>query len=72
MLGMYTSYICKSCNKEFILMSLEAQYTIRSGHYISCPHCGCRRIRESKETDSLKECMEARSYKRVHGALKQR
>ena len=53
-------------------MSLEAQYTIRSGHYISCPHCGCKRIKESTVTDSLKECMEHSSYYRERGVIKQR
>ena len=71
-LGMYTSYICKSCKKEFILMSLEAQYTIRSGGYIVCPHCSSRALKESKIDDNLQECMRARKYRKEGGVIKQK
>ena len=69
---MYTSYICKSCKKEFILISSEMLAAINTGKYIGCPYCGNKRVKPSNPMDSLRECMEARSYKRVHGALKQR
>ena len=48
-------------------MTLEAQYTIREGHYLVCPHCSSRYIKECDEADSVRECMEERSYYRAKG-----
>lgn len=70
---MYTSYERRKCRKEIILLTEEVQATLRQGKYLSCPHCGCRNLKEENITDSLKECMKARSYKRNrHGALEQK
>lgn len=73
MLSMYTSYECRKCSKEIILLTEEVQATLRQGKYLSCSHCGCKKIKEENIYDSLKECMKARSYKRNrHGALEQK
>lgn len=72
MLGMYIAYICKGCRREFILISSEMLAAINTGKYIGCPYCGNKKVKPSNPMDSLKECMEARSYKRVNGALRQK
>ena len=63
----YISYICKSCNRSFILISCE----INKDGYIKCPHCSSRKVRKTKETDDLRECIKHSAYKKVHGALRQ-
>ena len=72
MLKMYIPYSCKGCRREFILISSEMIAAIGQGKYIGCPYCGNKKVKPSKPMDNLKECMEARSYKRVKGALRQR
>lgn len=68
----YTGYNCKSCKNEMILITEEVHTTLRKGRYISCPHCGSKRVLKDKEVDNLREIMQARSYKRgPRGSIKQ-
>lgn len=69
--GMYTNYKCFGCNKESILITEEVLSTLRAGKYISCSHCGCKKLKEGKVTDNLKECMDHGSWKKVSGAIRQ-
>ncbi|NFA59474.1 hypothetical protein K8O96_12050 [Clostridium sporogenes] len=69
MLSIYTSYICCSCRKEFVLLSEELG---NAKGYLVCPYCSSRKIKKQKIADNLKECMQERSYIRVNGALRQR
>jgi DNA-directed RNA polymerase subunit RPC12/RpoP len=69
--GYYTSYSCKGCNKDIILITEEVKRTLASGKYVSCSHCGCKKLIKIKTTDDLRECMKHGSYKRAHGALRQ-
>jgi DNA-directed RNA polymerase subunit RPC12/RpoP len=72
MKGYYTSYECKGCGKETILITSEVTSSISVGKYISCAHCGCKKLANEKETDDLREVMAARRYKRnSRGALEQ-
>jgi len=68
----YTSYKCKGCKKEFVLLTEELLYAKVRGVFIVCPYCSGKKVEKLKETDSLKECMSARRYERVNGALRQR
>ncbi|EQC1536937.1 hypothetical protein [Clostridium botulinum] len=68
MLSMYTSYICCICKKEFVLLSEDVE-NIKG--YLVCPYCSSRKIKKQKITDNLKECMQEKAYKRVHGAIRQ-
>lgn len=67
----YTIYECSRCRKESILITKEVSSTLRAGKYISCSHCGCKRVFKEKETSDLRECMSHNSYKRVRGAIRQ-
>ncbi|MBY6900399.1 hypothetical protein FDB72_17475 [Clostridium botulinum] len=69
MLSIYTSYVCCSCRKEFVLLSQELE-SLKG--YLVCPYCSSRKIKKQKIADNLKECMQERSYIRVNGALRQR
>ncbi|ABS35067.1 hypothetical protein FDG46_17285 [Clostridium botulinum] len=68
MLSVYTSYICCNCKKEIVLLSENIEM-FRG--YLVCPYCSSRKIKKQKITDSLKECMQEKAYKRVHGAIRQ-
>lgn len=71
----YTSYKCKRCRRETILILIteELQATVKEGRYISCSHCGSKHIVKEKVVDNLKEVMAERSYKRnSRGALIQK
>lgn len=65
MLSIYTSYKCRTCKKEFIVMAEE----INKDRYLVCPHCSSQKVDKGKSTDDLRECMQERSYKRVNGVL---
>ncbi|EGT5649381.1 hypothetical protein [Clostridium botulinum] len=69
--NIYTSYKCKICKCEFVLLTEDIE-SMNIGSYISCPYCHSKNIRKQQVTDNLKECMSQRSYKRKHGALVQR
>lgn len=66
----YTSYRCKKCKKETILITEEINSSINSGHYISCAHCGSKHIVKESTTDNLKELIsEGHIYKKRRGAM---
>ena len=67
----YTTFKCKNCGRETILITGEVKSTERYGNYIACPHCGSKHLIKINETDSFKECMSHSAYKREHGSLKQ-
>ncbi|GEM_PF-596112 len=67
----YTSYRCKGCNKDIILVTSEVENTLGQGKYISCSHCGCKKLRKELATDDLREVSKARSYKRVNGRIRE-
>jgi DNA-directed RNA polymerase subunit RPC12/RpoP len=71
MLSIYTSYKCRTCKKEFVLLSEDVDKMAKD-RYLACPFCNSKRVEKEKATDSLKECMQERSYKRVGGAIRQR
>lgn len=71
MKGYYTSYECRRCRKETILITEELKKTLVAGQYISCAHCGCKNLGEEKVTEDLRECMDHASYKKVRGAIRQ-
>jgi DNA-directed RNA polymerase subunit RPC12/RpoP len=72
MIEYYTSYICKACNKETILITEEVSVTIKEGQHVSCSHCKSERLRLGSATDDLRKVMNERSYKRHKGAIVQR
>lgn len=71
MKGYYTSYKCRGCRKETILITEELEKTLAAGKYISCSHCGCKKLEKEKVTEDLRECMDHASYKKVRGAIRQ-
>ncbi|AKN32396.1 Zn-finger containing protein [Clostridium carboxidivorans P7] len=70
MLNIYTSYRCRTCKKEFVLLTDDVD-NMANGRYLTCPYCNSKRVVKEKASDSLKECMQERSYRRVNGAIKQ-
>lgn len=71
MLSIYTSYVCKACKKEFILLTEEVQQ-LQVDRYIACPYCNSKRVKKQSEINDLRELMDHRYYRRVHGALRQK
>ncbi|MCW6085532.1 MULTISPECIES: hypothetical protein [Clostridium] len=69
MLSIYSSFLCKSCKNEFVLLTEELENT---RGYLVCPYCSSRKIKKENVADNLKECMSERSYRRIKGALRQR
>ncbi|WP_252235555.1 hypothetical protein [Clostridium sp. CH2] len=67
----YISYHCNNCGKTNILITDEIEDTLKKDKYLSCSHCGSKRIFEEKKTNDLRKCMKHDSYKRKHGALRQ-
>lgn len=70
MLSIYTSYKCRTCKKEFVLLSEDVDKMAKD-RYLACPYCNSKRVEKENATDSLKECMQERSYRKVHGVIKQ-
>lgn len=70
----YTSYQCSIgiCRKEFVLLTEDVQAIKDNERYIVCPYCSSKKVKIIKASDSLKECMSSRSYKRVKGAIHQK
>ncbi|WP_326514798.1 hypothetical protein [Clostridium intestinale] len=68
----YTVYECISDKKEFILITEELEAASREGKYITCPYCNSKRVKNVGTSNSIKECMRERSYKRIHGVIVQR
>lgn len=55
-----------------VLITEEVESTLRKGQFISCSHCGCRKIEKELIINDLREVMKARRYKRnKRGALEQ-
>lgn len=71
MQSIYTAYVCRTCRKDFILLTEDIEQ-MAEGRYIACPFCNSKRISKGKTVDDLRECMKERSYKRVKGALRQK
>lgn len=71
MQSIYTSYKCKSCRKEFVLLTEDVESMV-AGRYLTCPYCSSKHIVKEGEADGVKDCMQERSYKRVKGALRQK
>lgn len=69
MLSIYTSYNCSKCKKEFVLLTDDV--SCMKG-YLVCPYCSSQRVNKQKMTDSIKECMGHRKYKRENRAIKQK
>ena len=68
--NIYTSYRCKRCKKETILITEEINSTLKDKKYISCSHCGSKHIVKESATDNLKDLIsEGHVYKRRHGTL---
>ena len=70
MLSIYTAYKCRTCQREFILLTEDVD-SMNKDRYLACPYCNSKRLSKGKGTDNLNECMKERVYKRVNGALKQ-
>lgn len=70
MLKNYTGLKCKKCKKEFILISEELN-KMNIDNELTCPYCRSPKVHIENATDSLKDCMKERSYRRVKGALKE-
>ncbi|MDR7856321.1 hypothetical protein [Tissierella sp.] len=67
----YITYRCKICGCSFILLAEETKHNEDKGNYISCPFKGHKNIVVTGAYDSVKECMQERSYKRERGSIKQ-
>ena len=67
----YILYKCRRCSKEFILLHEDVNNVFRDGHYLSCCYCGSKKVVIENKYDSIKECMEARVYKRVNGKMRE-
>ncbi|MCB2310667.1 hypothetical protein LGL55_05960 [Clostridium tagluense] len=70
MLGMYTSYTCKGCGKQLVLITEEIE-SMSKGRYLACSYCNNRHIVKQKVGDSVKECMSEHSYRRCNGRIQQ-
>lgn len=68
----YIGYLCIRCKKEFVLLNEDVQASVSKDKYIACPYCSGKKVKKIKETDSIRECMSSRSYKRVNGAIHQK
>lgn len=71
MQSIYTSYECRTCRKEFVLLTEDVEQ-LTPGRYVACPYCNSKHVRKQKVADNLKECMSERAYKRVKGAIRQK
>lgn len=71
MVNVYTSYKCKECKREFIVLTEEIQSAIRSEEYLACPYCNSKRVVVDNFGDTLVSLMNDRKYRRDHGVIKQ-
>ena len=69
--GIYTSYKCKTCSKEFVLLSEDID-SMTSDSYLACPYCNSKRVLVENAADSVKECMKEHSYVRSNRVIRQR
>lgn len=66
----YIIYKCKICGKHFILMTNEIKYSEKESKYITCPYHGKHKnIIVVGKYESIKECMQHDSYKKVEGRI---
>lgn len=72
MLNIYTSFECKTCRKEFVILTEDLESESKKGRYIACPFCCSKRLRKESTTDNLKQCMSERSYRRINGRIRQK
>lgn len=62
----YQGFKCLKCTKEFVLLRNQ----ISTGN-IACPYCANKKtVVKTKETDSIKECMDHDSFKRENRRIK--
>ena len=52
----YTIYKCKVCRREMILETEEVVKMIQNKHYLVCPYCKHRDLKEIGKYDSLIQC----------------
>jgi DNA-directed RNA polymerase subunit RPC12/RpoP len=71
MLNIYTSYKCRTCKLEFVLLSEDVD-KMAKGRYLACPYCNSKRVTKENSTDDLREIMKERSYRRIGGAIRQK
>lgn len=67
----YKGFKCNMCKNEFILLNNCIEENNKRNRYLTCPYCGFKHIRETRETDDLKECISHSVYKKVNGAIRQ-
>jgi DNA-directed RNA polymerase subunit RPC12/RpoP len=67
----YVIRICGKCRKTNILINDEVEDTIKKGKFISCSHCGSKKVFEENETSDLRKCMDNNAYKRVKRKVRQ-
>ena len=69
----YTTFLCERsrCKKETILVTEEVEDTLKKGGFISCSHCGCKKVTQISATDDLRKCMDHSAYKRTRGGIRQ-
>lgn len=72
MLDNYILYKCQNCNSEVILITDSLINANKNNRYVTCNYCSSKKLRLEGKYNSLKQCMEERSYKRIHGAIRQR
>lgn len=70
MLSMYTSYSCAICKKQLVLITEEV-INMSKDKYLACPYCNSKHIKKQSTSDSLRECMQGSSYKRINGSMRQ-
>lgn len=69
-MDIYSNYKCRTCKLEFVLLSDDVD-KMSKDRYLVCPYCSSKRLDKGNTTNDLRECMKEKSYKRVHGALRQ-
>ena len=67
----YISYYCKKCRKSSVLVMEEVHDTLRNRNYISCPHCGSKKMNVEFKVSDLRKCMDNSAYKRIKGKIRQ-
>ena len=69
----YIIYKCQTCSKGFILFTNQVEHSEKESTFITCPYHGRHKdIIVVGKYESIKECMDHDSYKRVNGKIRQR
>ena len=69
----YIVYRCRTCGKHFVLFSNEVKHSEEESTYLTCSYNGKHKdIIVCGRYESIKECMDHDSYKRINGKIKQR